>query len=132
MKNLRQLFVYLLGIFLFTFSIDSSVIEYLKNKYDIQETKRNNNKSTFGFQQGINEKKASKFLPFVIKHEGGIQNKKINTEKENAPKIVYNSQNSRSEETYSLRHNSERHDKEEINEIDDELIDEILKSLEGI
>jgi hypothetical protein len=130
MKKLRQLFVYFLGIFLFTFPIESSIVEYLKKKYDIKETKKKNNKSTFGFQQGIAEKKASKFLPFVIRHEGGIQNKKISIGKVHTSK--YDSQDRRSEETYSSRDNSEKYNNEEINEIDDELIDEILKSLEGI
>ncbi len=134
MKKKIVYFFFLLSLFLPYTSIFVITLAELQDKYKIEVEKKKKNPS-FGFKDSFTEKKNKKFLPFVVKNEGGVQNKLL--------KVIDHSNKSsfsplESESTYKKNNffndNNDDYEKEKFydNEDEDAIIDEILRNLEGL
>lgn len=134
MKNKIVYFFFLLSLCLPYTSIFVITLAELQDKYKL-EVENKKKRPSFGFKDSFTEKKNKKFLPFVVKNEGGVQNKLL--------KVIDHSKKSsfsplESESTYKKNNffndNNDDYEKEKFyeNEDEDAIIDEILRNLEGL
>lgn len=103
-----------------------------KYKLEIENTKK---KLSFGFKESLAEKKHKKFLPFVVMNEGGVQNKllRVIDSSKKASFIPLESEYKYKDNNF-YNYNNHDYEKEKFYEDEDEdaMIDEILRSLEGL
>lgn len=136
MKNRIAYFFFFLSLCLPYISIFAITLAELQDKYKIEiEVEKNKKKPSFGFKDSFTEKKNKKFLPFVVKNEGGVQNKLLKV-RDHSNKSSFSPLES--ESTYKKNNffndNNDDYEKEKFydNEDEDAIIDEILRNLEGL
>ena len=134
MKNKIVYFFFLLSLCLPYTSIFGITLAELLDKYKL-EVENKKKRSSFGFKDSFTEKKNKKFLPFVVKNEGGVQNKLLKV-RDDSNKSSFSPLES--ESTYKKNNffndNNDDYEKEKFydNEDEDAIIDEILRNLEGL
>jgi hypothetical protein len=130
---MKYIIRYSLNLFFFglTSSLFALDIEELKKKYEFLSQPKEKKKS-FGYTESLAEKKEKQFTPFVIQHGGGVQNKQFDLNNKKSAIPFSNSSFSYKNDTPSDNQYYKKEMRDEDAYDEDELIEEILRNLEGL